>query len=376
MTNLLLLLALVNVNAAPAPEQQQYSAADYAQVRLKSVVDQQERLLIYVRLAPLDPIKSSPIHREWKYRYQISGMGRIGTSAQFAQRVRVFAENRNPQKLDDITFDVTRMLMRLWDYNVQILGIDHATETGRTVDVYLSSLGRAGGEHLITRDPETPNIDGQPGLVNTVHIYDLPSFTNALERAREVAHEYGHATLPRIFGYSAPESFANGDVGERLYLKWLREDMEKGTIGWLDTTGAKKEEIDAYLARRVTPLVQRIAENGPNLTILNGTDQNAFMEYVALVMYAEAVLPRNAFVRFMRLTGDGHGRQAGRELPNVVSERPDLAFRLEGPLRGKPIWIPIGNARLTAGRQLERKGQWAKVAPDAQGRINTRGNPN
>ena len=42
------------------------------------------------------------------------------------------------------------------------------------------------------------------------------------EACRELAHEYGHAVLPAIGGFKSPEDWANGYLGERLFLRWLR----------------------------------------------------------------------------------------------------------------------------------------------------------
>lgn len=358
-----LLLCWGVLGALPAPIAYSGGGQEYAQARLDSLIDQQPRLLMHVPLKALEQPKQSPVHG-WTYSYIVAGMGRVGSSGQYNQRFRIYTQE--PVGEQSPGFQVTRMLMRLWDYNVQYLGLDHATSYGRTVDVYLSKDGKAGGEQRITMDPQTLDPSGRASRVNVVHIYDLATFTNPLEKAREVAHEYGHATLPAIGGYSAPESWANGDVGERIYLQWLYDDMLAGRAGFFDTADAKKEDIAKYLAEKVDPLVKQIASNGPQASVLQGTDRAAFFEYVALVVYGEAILPRPAFRRFLLLTGDGHGKQALPEIVNAAAEVPTLT--IPAPAGLTQFWVPLGKGRVTKGTVLRKRGDWAEVKA-AEGQV-------
>ncbi|MBX3097289.1 MAG: hypothetical protein KF812_10540, partial [Fimbriimonadaceae bacterium] len=353
---------------SPGIPQENLSRADFAQARYKSVVDGQERLLLHVKLTELDPQKTSPMY-DWKFNWIVSGMGRPGNASQFSQRVRVFSQERT--EIEDTSYAVARMAMRLWDYNFQYLGLEHHDRYQKTVDIYLAKDGKAGGEQRIVADPEMKDNFGRTMQVNVIHIYQMPTFTKGIDRAREIAHEYGHATLPAIGGYSGLESWANGDVGERIYLQWLYRDMEAGTIGWLDTVGATKEDIAAYLSQKVDPLVTQIGVNGVREQTLNGDDRGAFMEYVALVCYAEAVLPREAFQRFVLLTGDGHGKQAYAELAYAANELDEWNVRIPRGLVGKEIWLPVGQNSISKGQVTARRGTWAKVKP-ADGAITIR----
>jgi len=354
-------IALVLSALSPAPvTQDSLQQADFAQARFKSLVDGQERIVMHVKLTELQPAKTSPMF-PWKFVWTVSGLGRVGAATQFNQRVRVFAQKRD--EIEDTTYSVGRMAMRMWDYNVQYLTLDHHERYMRTVDIYLAQGGTAGGEQRLVPDPEVKDPYGRTVTANVVHIYRMDTFTNARERAREVAHEYGHATLPAIGGYSAPESWANGDVGERLYLTWLYRDMQAGTAGWFDTVGATKEDLAAYLKEKVDPLLVQIGTNGVRADVLAGTDRGAFMEYVALVVYAEAMLPREAFARFMLLTGDGHGKQALPEFEFVVGELDEWDVRIPAALAGKDIWLPIGTGSVATGQVVSRRGKWAKVKP-------------
>lgn len=364
---MMLLPSLVAVWAlmAPGVSQENLNQADFAQARIKSAIDGQERLLLHVKLTELDPMKTSPMY-DWKFQWIVSGMGRPGSSSQFGQRIRVFSQER--KEMEDTSFAVARMGMRLWDYNVQYLGLDHHDRYQKTVDIYLAKEGKAGGEQRIVADPEMKDNFGRTVQMNVVHIYQIPTFTKGIERAREIAHEYGHATLPAIGGYSGLESWANGDVGERIYLQWLYRDMELGTIGWLDTVGATKEDIAGYLKAKVDPLVSQIGLNGVREQTLNADDRGAFMEYVALVCFAEAVLPSEAFQRFMLLTGDGHGKQALGEFSYAVGEMDEWKVRIPAVLVGKEIWLPVNQGNVVTGQITARRGTWAKVEP-AEGAI-------
>src|SRR5205807_841719 len=96
------------------------------------------------------------------------------------------------------------------------------------VDVYLCWGGTPGGEQRF--DIEKVGKPPRQIDVNTIYIYDLASFKDPVEMAREVAHEYGHAVLPPVGGFGEPEDWGNGDAGERVFMRWLSEEMPAGRM--------------------------------------------------------------------------------------------------------------------------------------------------
>ena len=97
----------------------------------------------------------------------------------------------------------------------RLLALAHQTltrETGREAangttpfDVWLCTGGQSGGEQW--RD--------------NLYLYDLETPRSSIEWLRETVHEYAHLALPAIGGYTAPEYWANGYLGERLLVRWF-----------------------------------------------------------------------------------------------------------------------------------------------------------
>jgi hypothetical protein len=97
----------------------------------------------------------------------------------------------------------------------QLLLLAHDTLVTRThtapengdepFDVWLCTGGQSGGEQF----------------QSNIYFYDLDVQRSSIEWIREIVHEYGHLALPAIGGYSSPEYWANGYVGERLMVRWM-----------------------------------------------------------------------------------------------------------------------------------------------------------
>lgn len=70
--------------------------------------------------------------------------------------------------------------------------------------------------------PEGPV--GAETFQNSVYFYDIKTPRSGIEWAREAAHEYGHLVLPEIGSFTAPERFASGQLGERLFIQYLAQE--------------------------------------------------------------------------------------------------------------------------------------------------------
>ncbi|RYG45458.1 hypothetical protein EON79_12600, partial [bacterium] len=95
-------------------------------------------------------------------------------------RFRVYSQSR--QATNDPSMGVMRMLLRLWSTVRYEYGLDHASGfNGGLVDVYICDEGKPGGEQRFDVDDQ----QRPPAKVNTIYIYDVASFTDPLEMARE-----------------------------------------------------------------------------------------------------------------------------------------------------------------------------------------------
>jgi tetratricopeptide (TPR) repeat protein len=150
------------------------------------------------------------------------------------------------------------------------------------VKVWLCEEGLAGGEWL----------------QDNVYLYAKPQARAPIEWIREIAHEYGHMVLPAIGGYERPEHWANGELGERLFIKWLVQEAE--TKAGQQLPGAEAQTAlnarwegvyvdgESYLNNRYRRVVKFWFDQGPDSELLMGRDEPAMEYFLGFALYAEA----------------------------------------------------------------------------------------
>ncbi len=90
------------------------------------------------------------------------------------------------------------------------------------MNVWLAEKGEAGGE----------------AFSENIYLQDIGAHRAPGEWVRELAHEFGHETLPPVGGYVKPEWASNGILGERLFMRWLllnaaRTKPNPGSRHWI-----------------------------------------------------------------------------------------------------------------------------------------------
>ncbi len=274
-----------------------------------------------------------------------------------AARFATYSQQANTSATNK-ALDVTRMLLRLWTYNYGKLKFDHSQvyELG-LIDVFLCWGGKAGGEQLFDEDPQTKS------KVNTIYLYDLNSFTDPLEMAREVAHEYGHATLPAVGGFKEPEDWANGYLGEKLYLWMLNRDAKAGTLTPEDMMGVTKEQLQKWVDTNVAPVVTTVVLHGPDSELLKGTSKASMDAYLGLAMYSAQVLGEGVFARAMKLIGSTQAKDFPEAIVLAAQEPEQINVNIPEQCRGQAIWLPLAKGDIFGGKILQKKGSWVKVQP-------------
>jgi hypothetical protein len=322
-------------------------------------VDGEKRLMIQIADERMPEPKISP-KWEWIFEWPIGCFGRKPGDQAFALKFQVFSQMKKAE--NDPGESVARFAMRLWDYNLLKLRFEHNPSVNNgNIQFYLCFGGKAGGEQLFDTDKQTGS-----NQVNTIYIYAIQTFTDPVEMAREVAHEYGHATLPPIGGFKQPEDWAQGHLGERLYLKWLHADLASGRIHPVDAMGATADKIGAWVKRNVDPLVEQAAVRGPDVTLLGKTGPEAMNAYLGLAMYAEAMLPISAFARSIKLTGSTAAFDYPKAIVAAAAEVENLVLNVPESLRKRPIWIPLGKGKLKGQvNMVKQSGDWAQVTTPA-----------
>ncbi len=317
--------------------------------------------LLLVKSDRLEAPKMSPRKfdgKKWQFDWVTSGYGKDPLSGELMLRFRVFSQERKPQ--NDPAQMAGIMDLRMWQLLNHKLKIDHA-EMGhglKDVDEYLCWGGAAGGEQTLGEDIEA----GQVRRVNTIYIYDIASFKDPMEMAREVAHEYGHAVLPAVGGFETPEDWANGFLGERLFLRWLRDTYESGRIDSAATMGASFQSLDAWVKKNVDPLMVDASSHAPNRGLLGGKGQKAMNAYMGLVLYADSLLPNQVLARSLKLTGSMSAKDYPQALVDACAGA-SYTVNVPSNLYRKKLWLPLGRSSVRRGKIVARSGSWAEVLP-------------
>ncbi len=348
----MLLWTMLMLGQVAAPEDQAYMR------ELRRGQEKAVDLMIRVDLQPLAKPQKSPKHG-WDFPHVASGFGRpAGNEGPLNLRFRVFSQFRRTQ--GDIADPITRMLIRLWDQNYRRLQLDHGARFARLVDVYLCFGGKAGGEQLF--DQEERN--GQMVPVNTIYLYEITSFTDPMEMAREIAHEYGHATLPPIGGFTQPEFWVNGDLGERLFLKWKLEALEKGEITERDVMNVPLATLKDWVGKKVTPLSDAVWNQGPRLPILKGKDLVALDAFLGLVLFADEILPDEILGTTLFANADETATGFEKALRETLKEGPGFTIASKKWI-GKTVWLPLEGRSVKGLRRLSAGKGWTSGVVEA-----------
>jgi len=336
------------------------------------------RLTLELVESQLDPPRTAPKvfpgSQHWLFPWLTRGYGTMGEENVAHLRLRVYSQERLER--DDLAPKVARMALQIWDRCYRFLKLDSPSRFDEgIVDYYLCFGGTPGGEQEthadLVPDPAAPG-GGRSIVANSIYIYQLKTFKDPVEMAREVAHEYGHAILPDIGGFKEPEAWSNGYLGEKLFLTWIKKDMAAGRLTPDDAMGASLQGLSAWIARNVDPLVQESALQYPAPNNINEAE-GGMDAFLGLAMFVYELCPGDVFLRSLTYTQDAH-KTGGAITPptdyadNVLqacSEDENLTLSVPQNLfdTKKPIWIPLGKGTLHGATVESRKGGWAKVLP-------------
>ncbi len=187
----------------------------------------------------------------------------------YRQWLAVYVPDRT---LLPIARQAARLLALIRSMAVHRFGQSCAKLWSEPVHVWLSVTGPAGGEQEN----------------NNLYIRGVLTHRTEIEWARELAHEYGHFLLPGASGYTDPESWANGVLGERLFLKWLYEDLTAGILSSGEVPYVNQAVLEDYCQKQVFPLVQRMQRDGPDPVLLAGKDRRSMDAFTGLLLYMDS----------------------------------------------------------------------------------------
>ncbi len=162
-----------------------------------------------------------------------------------------------------------QLLLRLSEVVDAYTGLVPRFTDHGAINVWLAEKHEAGGE----------------ALNENLYLYGMDTPRSSAEWVREIAHEYGHLSLPPVTGYTQPESQATGLLGERLFVHWLLLNTAvPGTpLPWLQAMDA-----DEFTLNRYFQIISRFTQLGPLDQALDNTNEEAMNAFVGLALYLEA----------------------------------------------------------------------------------------
>ncbi len=287
---------------------------------------------------------SQPFHAAC-YAYIAERVGSDGAPTGYALRFIVHAPDAESLPLAK---RVARMLLLLFGENRARLAFDHPISAS-IVQVWLTRQGGQGN---------AADAGGEQ-IKNDIYLYSIYTERRPVEWAREVAHEYGHFALPGVSGYTSPEEWANGVLGERLFLYWLREDLRAGKLHPDDVPFVTADQLDEYIVRQDIPLLRRITHDGVDERQLARRDAAGMDYYTGFALYLDTVYGSRALLDalaytspsqggiFVRATDFLHGALAS------LSGATDITITLPILTPGKPldtffVYLPRGEFTVRA----------------------------
>ncbi len=310
-------------------------------------------------VGPNGSIKQSP-ENDWNFE-QRSYSG-ILDQGKDLYRFRVFRQSSITGGIFTTT-NVAAFFCHLYDFNLNRLHLDHAENfNNQKIDVYLCQEGTGGGKQYFGLDATEHDSSGSPIKANLIFIYDVGSLNDPLEACRELAHEYGHATLPPIHIDGGREEWANGHLGERIYMSTLLRLLEKGQISESDLFGATKVDLNLYYDVKVKPLLGVAVGGGPELKTLVEASDKAFDAFLSEACAAYEMLPIETFRRSLVLNQDQSAVGYHKALLEAMAESETLTITKPRNYTSAPWWVPVGRGKIMGTKPVAFKNGWAKIA--------------
>jgi hypothetical protein len=170
------------------------------------------------------------------------------------------------------------------------------------------------------------------------------------EWVRELSHEWGHACLPGIDGFTAPEAWANGDLGERLFVPLLAQSGR--LAAW--TTGV---DMTAYQRKYVERPLNSFAALGPVSKTLANTGQAGYDHFLGAALYISQAYGTKTLMKALDAAGGGSASGFLRACADVLAPLPVVRITHIGPPGPRPICIPRSGRYSLDGHRVRRNGQ-------------------
>lgn len=263
----------------------------------------------------------------WQFSVACYGYFRSEHQTQPELRFRVYA-----QEMEDLprAQKVCRLLLRLQQIAWQRLRLQVNLQGERVLNVWLCRQGNAGGEQWR----------------NNLYIYSIQGIHQPIEWLREVAHEFSHALIPGITGYTLPEPWANGYMGERLFLTWMDLLASSGQIAPEDLCDAPAQDIRLFVQQRCVPLRNQWAKNGFPKDEFSRTDALGMGALIGLVLYIDHVYGSDLLRATFARLAEPQPTALWKAFTEALREADEVQiFSSGGSIQ---TWLPAGQWRVQA----------------------------
>ncbi|MEA3402717.1 MAG: hypothetical protein U9R79_15870 [Armatimonadota bacterium] len=244
---------------------------------------------------------------------------------------------------------LTHILLRVHCYSRSCWGLPQAVEDD-VVRLWMCESGPTGAEQY----------------EDDIFLYDVGRDRAPVEWLREIAHEWGHFSLPRMGRFTEPEPYANGVLGEALLLGLLAEEAglvvgerwpsEKAQAAINGLWGSGEVELASYLTDMRERTLDLWLEEGPKSELAAGLGEEAFHYLVGAMLWVEAA-HGHALLRSTLLAAPG-------ESPADFYNGYRQALR-EAAGRG-PITIDAGALNVSSSQLTETPVEGALRREDVQ----------
>ncbi|MGQ9730258.1 MAG: tetratricopeptide repeat protein [Candidatus Zipacnadales bacterium] len=232
----------------------------------------------------VERVLPGPERLQARFNRVVYGYRELPDSGELRLRVITYYPSRllsgAEKDLDPQAQAFTHLLLRFQGYAEGYLGLPDQGDAEGITRLWLCLEGSGGAERQ----------------GSDIFLYGALSETRSgVEWIRQLAHEVGHLLIPGIGGFAAPEMWANGEVGERLFLYWLAEEagIWAGTPWPSDAATARLHNlwpegdlnVEDYLALAGRAPLLIWSQEGPESELIIGMDERAMHYYVGFVLY-------------------------------------------------------------------------------------------
>ncbi|MHB0938685.1 MAG: tetratricopeptide repeat protein [Armatimonadota bacterium] len=290
---------------------------------------------------------ANPVYGRWTFQQMLLAYEYDRDGRTWRLRFRVIWQHAPGQEENRLRLArYTAMLLLRYSYLLQAYtGLTpRFTPTG-ALNVWLTEKGEPGGE----------------AYDDNIYLYNAGTPRTPYEWAREIAHEYGHETIPPVGGYAKPEWAANGYLAERLFMRWLllNRDPKADSHPWVRSLDAV--EINST---RIEPVLRQFAAIGPDSQAMRDNTKASMDGFIGMATYLEMSRGSGYLVTLLNglATPTYSGPQGfidtlmAQEAYYQDPEHATVSLRLAELPAGLPLWVYLTRGtwkgEITGGAQL------------------------